>query len=210
MLSEKLKLYYFETSKLLEDRFQKAKKGGFVAADGKKYYLADEQKIWKQGVLNSPPFVTKVVAEEIQRVHRLRENLLLAGSPRTLYEAKALIPLLKELYGKNNITIIFLKLQEKETIRRNSQRRICELMRHPILATKETAKLKKCPLDGSKLVRRKGLDDKNVIIIRLKEYMRRTFPMKRYFREQGFRVHAVDGGKSVAEVFASVLKIVKK
>jgi adenylate kinase family enzyme len=134
----------------------------------------------------------------------------LAGSPRTLYEAKALIPLLKELYGKNNITIIFLKLQEKETIRRNSQRRICELMRHPILATKETAKLKKCPLDGSKLVRRKGLDDKNVIIIRLKEYMRRTFPMKRYFREQGFRVHAVDGGKSVAEVFASVLKIVKK
>lgn len=210
LLSEKLNFYYLETSKLLEERFREAKKGEYAEVEGKKYYLFKEKQIWGSGVLNSPPFVTSVVKEEVREIHGLRKNLLLAGSPRTLYEAKELMPLLSKLYGKKNIKIIMIRLEEKETIKRNSQRRICELMRHPILATKETASLTRCPLDGSKLQRRKGLDDIKNITVRLSQYRERTFPMQEYFESQGFKVGVVNGGKSVAEVFASLLQAISR
>ncbi|MDP2735078.1 MAG: nucleoside monophosphate kinase [bacterium] len=209
LLSERLNYYYMETSKLLEERFQKAKEGEYVEADSTKYYLAKEKELWGSGVLNSPPFVTVVVKEAIRQIHSLKKNLLLAGSPRTLYEAKAVMPLLKRLYGKENIKIVLIELEEEETVRRNSQRRICELMRHPILSLPETEHLTHCPLDGSKLMRRKGLDDVKNIRTRLQQYAERTLPMLEYFQGEGFFVQKVDGDRPVAEVFASIMEVVK-
>ena len=208
LLSDKLNFYYLETSKLLEERFYAAEPGEYVEADGKKYFLAKEKKMWGIGVLNSPPFVTVVIKQAIHEIHKLKKNLLLAGSPRTLYEAKAVLPFLRRLYKSTNIKIIMLELKEEETVKRNSQRRICELIRHPILATKETALLKKCPLDGSKLVRRKGLDDPKNIRTRLEQYAKRTLPMVEYFESMGFIVHKINGGRSVADVFSSILKVI--
>lgn len=208
LLSDQLNFYYLETSKLLEERFRDAKKGEYVEINGKKYYMAKEKQIWESGVLNSPPFVTIVVKNAIQELHKLKKNLLLAGSPRTVYEAKVIIPLLQRLYNKEMIKIIMLELKEEETIRRNSQRRICELIRHPILTSREAEKITKCPLDGSKLMRRVGLDDPKSIKTRLQQYAERTFPMLEYFEADGFKVHKVDAGRSVADVFSSILKIV--
>lgn len=210
LLSERLNYYYMETSKLLEERFQKAKEGEYVEADGEKYYLAKEKEIWSSGVLNNPPFVTVIVKEAIRQIHSLKKNLLLAGSPRTLYEAKAVMPQVRRLYGKGNIKIVLIELEEEETVRRNSQRRICELMRHPILSSEETERLTRCPLDGSKLMRRKGLDDVKNIRTRLGQYAERTLPMLEYFEAEGFSVQKVDGGRSVAEVFASIMKSVEE
>lgn len=208
LLSDKLNFYYLETSKLLEERFREAKKEEYVEAAGKKYYLSKEKEIWALGILNSPPFVTVVVKNAIKELHHLKKSLLLAGSPRTVYEAKMVMPQLLRLYKKANIKIVMLELKEEETIKRNSQRRICELIRHPILATKETMPLTKCPLDGSRLVRRKGLDDPKNIRTRLEQYAKRTFPMLEYFESAGFKVHKVNGGRSVADVFSSILKAI--
>jgi len=113
LLADKLGLYYLETSKLLEERFRNAKEGEFVEADGKKFFMKEEEEIWGSGVLNSPPFVTMVVKEAIGELYKLKKSVLLAGSPRTLYEAKAELPLLKELYGQAYITIIMLELQDR-------------------------------------------------------------------------------------------------
>ena len=208
LLSDKLNLYYLETSKLLEERYRLAKKGEFVEADGKKFFMEKEKVLWRSGFLNSPPFVTRVIKEAVRELHKLKKSVLLAGSPRTLYEAKAELPLLQRLYGKKGIKIVMLELEEKETVRRNSQRRICELIRHPILATEETKGLTKCPLDGSKLVRRKGLDDSKNTATRLKEYAERTLPMLEYFESQGFKVHKVNAGRPVVNVYASILKAI--
>ena len=46
LLSDKLNFYYLETSKLLEERFRLAKKGEYVAVEGKKYFLHKEKKSW--------------------------------------------------------------------------------------------------------------------------------------------------------------------
>ena len=88
LLADKLGLYYFETSKIIEERIMSAKKGEYVLVEGKKYYLLDEKKIWETGDLCSPPLVTFWVMEKIKELAERGEGIVFAGSPRTLYEAK--------------------------------------------------------------------------------------------------------------------------
>ena len=209
LLSEKLGLYYFETSKILEEAFKEAKKVDFVKVNGKKYLLDQEKKLWEKGILCSPPFVSFLVNQKIKELYKMGENLVLAGSPRTLYEGKQVMPFLEKLYGKNNIKIILIEVPAEESIFRNSHRRICELMRHPVIYTPQTKNLKICPLDGSKLQKRKGLDTPEVIKVRLKEYKQRTFPLVEYFKKRKLKVKKINGKGSVSQVFYRILKALK-
>lgn len=209
LLSNKFNLYYFETSKIGEKRINESRKGEYIMVDGKKYFFEDEKKRWKAGKLWSFPFITALVQEEIKKLAEEDKEIVFAGSPRSIYEGKKVIPLLKKLYGVKNIKIVFIEVSPEQTIWRNSHRRICELMRHPILFAKETVKLKRCPLDGSKLVRRKGLDNPETIKVRLKEYKERTFPLINYFKEQCLKVKEINGEQSVQAVFEDILKSLK-
>jgi len=209
LLAERLNFYYFETSKILEEKFNKAKENEFIKADGKKYFLKDEKNLWKTGKLCSPPFVTYLVMEKIKKLYKEGKSLILSGSPRTIYESQKIVPLLKQLYGINNIKVILINITPKETIFRNSHRRICELMRHPVLYSKETKKIKKCPLDGSKLLKRAGLDDPESIKVRLKEYKERTLPLMEHFKKEKLRTKEINGSPPPADVFKNILKAIK-
>lgn len=203
LLGEKLDFWHLETSKVLEEWFRNADPGEFLEVEGKKYYASDEKKLWEDGILMSPPLVARLVQEKIQEIHRSGESLLTSGSPRTLYEAEKVYPLLKELYGEKNIRVILLEVSEEESLARNSHRRICELMRHPVLYSQETLALSVCPLDGSKLVTR-TLDDAETIKIRLKEYQERTFPILQYLEQQGLRMTTINADQTVERVFKEV------
>ncbi len=209
LLADKLSLYYFETSKIIEERVMKAKKGECVVIEGKKYSLVDEKKIWETGGLCSPPLVTFWVMEKIKELAEKGEGIVFAGSPRTLYEAKKMMPLLNKLYGKKNIKIILFALSPKASIWRNSHRRICKLLRHPILYNEETKKLTKCPLDGSKLISRGKLDDPETIKIRIKEYKERTLPIIDYFKKQKYQVVKISAAPPPAVIFKRILRTLK-
>jgi adenylate kinase len=210
LLSKKFYFYNLETSKVLEERFKKARSNESIEVDGKKYLMADEAKLWREGILCSPTMVTYLIKKQIEEIYSMRKSLIMTGSPRTLYEAQQLMPYLKEKFGNENISVIFLKLTAKQTIFRNTNRRICELMRHPILYTKENAHLTRCPLDGSKLLRRKGLDSPETIKVRLKEYEQRTLPLLNYFKEQGLEIKTINAGQLVEKVLKDVLKALGK
>ena len=206
LLAERFNLYYFETSRILEEKFRTGKGGESMRVGGKDYKISDEKKNWETGKLCSPPFVTYLVARKIKELHHEGKNIILSGSPRTLYEGEKIVPILKELFGVNNIKVFFLELTPEQTIWRNTHRRICELMRHPILYTEENAKLKKCPFDGSILLERKGLDDPETIKVRLKEYKERTYPLIQYFTKERLLVIKINGEQSVEDVFKDILK----
>jgi len=206
LVADELSLYYFETSKILERKVMSAKDNDFVEVNGKKYSLTEERKFWKTGKLLSPPLVSFWVKREIKKLHEQGEGLLLSGSPRTLTEGEQIMPLLKDLYGQEKIKVVLLELSEEDSIWRNSHRRICSLMRHPILYNEETADLTMCPLDGSKLLKREGLDDVETIKRRLKEYKGRTLPLVGFLKERGFGIKIVDGAPSPAVVFEDILK----
>ncbi len=215
LLSEKKGLYIFETSKILEREFEKAEdlsedsKERFIEFDSQKFDILNEKKLWKEGKLCSPPFVTCLVVKEIKKLFEEGRGLILSGSPRTLYESEKIMPFVEELYGKENIKAVLIDIKPEETIFRNSHRKICELMRHPVLYTKETENLTICPLDGSKLIKREGLDDPETIKVRLKEYSERTEPIFDYFEKHGLQIKKVNGEQSVADVYKDVLEAVK-
>lgn len=204
LLAEKLNLFYLETSKILEEAFEK-KERKYLKIENKKYFFQKEKELWLKGILCSPPFVTELVKEKIEKLAKERKNLVLAGSPRTLYEGERIVPLLIKLYGKENIKVFLIEISQKTSIFRNSHRRICELLRHSILYNKETKNLKHCPLDGSKLLKRE-LDRPEIIKTRLKEYKKRTLPLVEYFKKQKLKVKKIKGEKSVAEIYKKILK----
>ena len=209
LLDEKLKSYYFETSKIIEANVMNAKKGDYEIVSKKKYDLIKERENWSSGILNTPELVAFWVKEKIKELAGEGRDIIFAGSPRTLYEGKEIIPFLKKLFGAKNIKIALIDISPEETIKRNSRRRICELMRHPILSTeKEFLGLKSCPLDGSKLVRRAGLDDIETIKVRLKEYKERTLPLVEYFESEGLAVKKINGEQSVEKVHEDILKAI--
>jgi len=205
LLAGKLRLFHLETSKILEEKFRE-KKRGYVIIEGKKYSFSKEKKIWEEGKLCSPPFVTYLVIEKIKELKERDLNLVLSGSPRTLYEAERVVPVLEDLYGKENMVCFLIEIPPQVTIFRNSRRRICELMRHPILYSRETQKLKKCPLDGSRLIRRGKLDKPETIKVRLIEYKERTLPVIAYLKERKITIKKINGTPPPAVVFESILK----
>lgn len=210
LLSQKLNLTYIETSKIGEVKIRNAKEGEYVEIEGKKYFYEEEKKLWESGKLWDPPFVTSFMKDEFQKLFNDGKSLLLAGSPRTLYEGEQEIPFLEKLYGKEQIRVVLMELSEEQSLYRNSHRRICELMRHPILFNRETEHLTMCPLDGSMLLKREGLDDPETIKVRLGEYAERTFPLIEYFRNYGLRVSKVNADQSVAQVFSDILEALRQ
>jgi len=205
LLADKLNLYYLETSKILESQIMEAKKGDYLIVEGKKYFLFNEKNNWLTGKLVNPSLVAFWIKEKIKTLAKKNQNLVLAGSPRSVEEAEKIMPLLKKLYGPENIKVILLEIAPQETIFRNSHRRICELMRHPILYSKENEKLKTCPLDGSRLIRRKGLDDPKTIKIRLKEYQEKTLPIINFLKKEKLKIYKINGSPAPAIVFKNIL-----
>jgi len=151
--------FYFETSSIIEENVMNAKANDFVMVSGKKYSLVHERELWKAGILCTPAVVSFWVNKKFKDLAAQRRTLIIAGSPRTMQEGQQVMPVLAKLYGKEHITVIALRLGGEQSLFRNSHRRMCKLFRHPILFTPETEKLTKCPLDGSPLLRREGLDD---------------------------------------------------
>ena len=210
LLSEKTGYYHLESSKVLERCFKNEDPNKVFVVDGKEYTVAQEVKNWKEGILTSPPFVTALMMEEVRKLKAEDESFIMSGSPRTIYEAEKEMPILAELYGKEHINIILIEISAEITEFRNTHRKVCELMRHSILFNKETEKLKLCPLDGSRLVKRKDLDDPETIKVRLEQYKERTLPLFEYFEKHGYDIQKINGERTVAEVHADIVEILSK
>jgi len=208
LLAEKFDLCHVESSEIIEKHLANAKKGDYVIVKGKKYFLLEEKKLRESGRLTSFPLITFWMTSRIKELAKEGKGIVASGWPRSLYEIKEEMPIFERFYGKKNIKVILIELSDKEVIRRNTHRKTCELMRHPILYSKETAKLTRCPFDGSKLLIRKD-DNPEAIKLRLREYRKNTLPLVDYFKKQGLKVKKINGEQSVADVFKNILKALK-
>lgn len=208
LLAERLNLYHLETSEIIEKNLEDIEKGDFVIVEGKKYFLVEEKKLRDSGKWMSPPLIAFWVKNKIKTLAEEKRGIVISGSPKTLLEAKELLPLFKKFYGIQNIKIILIHQSLEVSIWRNSHRRICELMRHPILYTKQTSKLKRCPFDGSKLIFREDTKPE-VIKSKFKEFEERSLPIIDYFKDEGLKIQKVDGSPPPAEVFHNILKVLE-
>ncbi len=208
LLAEKLGLYSFETSLVLEESWANARKDNFIEVNGEKFFFLNEKKLFDTGKLCSPPFVSFVVKKRIKELAEKNRGIIFSGSPRTLYEGKEIMPFLIDLYGLESILVLELKVSDKEAIWRNTRRKICSKCRYPMPYTSKTKKMKQCPKCGGKLVDR-TLDTAKTMKVRLQEYRERTYPLFEYFKEINIRIKEINGEQSIESVFKDILKSIE-
>ncbi|MBI2644100.1 MAG: nucleoside monophosphate kinase [Candidatus Wildermuthbacteria bacterium] len=206
LIAEQHQLVRIEMSKLLGQKFRNAKEGEYIEIEGKRYVIAEQDERQRKGFLCEAPFVSFLVQKKIQEVYQMGESIVLDGFPRSVEQIEFVFPFLLEKFGKEHIVVLYLDLEEQESIRRNTQRKMCELMRHPILSHPETEGLTICPLDGSRLIKRVD-DNVEAMKVRFQEFRNQTLPLIPYLKKNGIPVHTVRAEQSVAEVFLDISKI---
>lgn len=203
LLADKLGLTHFDTGKFLETLV--------YSPDGQKEkILRRERKLFESGMLMTPSFVLKKVMTEVKRIAGAGSGVVFSGSPRTIYEADGLVPLLERLYGKRNIFVFAISLPPAESVRRNGSRVVCSVCKAPLLtAYYPSRNPKHCPICAGPFYRR-TLDKPEVIKVRLKEYAERNIPVFGFLRRRGYRILNVDGMPAPYKVFQKIYRRVSK
>lgn len=196
MLAEKFSLVHLESSKVIEEKLSKA--------DSDDWILQKEKHFWESGQLNTPELVLQWMQEKIKELAGKGNGIVFSGSPRTIFEAEGELPLLEELYGKDNIKIFNIELSGQESVKRNSTRRICLGSRHPIPSFPEFENITKCPKDGTEIVTR-ILDNPETIKIRYKEYLNRTLPLVDILKHKNYRITKINGDQPIENVYNDIL-----
>lgn len=78
-----------------------------------------EKKIFENGGINTPEWVTKMTLAKTEEAAQSKKGVIFSSSPRTLYEAQVLMPLLKQLYPPKNIFIFFVVFEIKKSQRKD-------------------------------------------------------------------------------------------
>lgn len=200
-LEEQFGFFHLESSKVIEDMIREG-----LAHDPNDPIFLRELELNKSGALNTPELVKQWIATAIKKAATAGQSIVFSGSPRTLEEAQELVPLLEELYGKENIVVMRIVLTEDESVRRNLLRRICEAHRHPI----DNPNAIVCPIDGSPLLKRDVDSTEEKIRFRYRTYLERTAPVLQYFTEHGYAVEQISGDDTRDNVHGSILAAMER
>lgn len=201
LLAAKLNLIHFDTGKFLEAVVHDP-------ARQKEKFIKRERKLFDTGILLTPSFVLKEVAKAVQKIAGAGFGVVFSGSPRTVYEANGLMPVLTRLYGRQNIFIFELKLPSKDSIKRNSARLVCKYCDYTLLtAYYPKVKPKYCPVCGGGFYRR-TLDKPKVIKVRLKEYKNRTEPIFGILKETGYELEVIDAKAAPYKVLQKIVNAI--
>lgn len=175
--------------------------------------VQEQKRIYESGVLNNPLWVAELVNERIRFYAKEEKGLVFSGSPRTLPEAKKIIPLLLKTYGQEKVLVIILSTSKKTVRKRSLNRLVCSnrTCRYP--TTKEHAG-ERCPQCGKRLPKtgeQRGEEWKvSKLETRFKEFEERTLPAIEYLLSLGLLVEAIDAERSPDEIFADVLEAIER
>lgn len=171
--------------------------------------LARERKLFDSGKLCTPSWVLSITKTKMKKVGAAGYNIAFSGAPRTTDEAfglgmkaEGLIPSLAREYGKKNVTVVWLKVKDGTSLERNSARFVCSVCGLPVLGM---VKVDHCAFCAGPL-RKRTLDDPEVIKTRLVEYANRTYPIVQEMKRQKFRVIEVNGDPLPYLVFEEIKK----
>lgn len=200
LLAKRFGFIHFDTGRYLETLLNSPE----AESDPK---LKEEKEKFDSGELNTPSWVLSIVKEATGKIGKAGMGIVYSGSPRTLFEAfgdeqnEGLLSVLTKIYGKENIHVVLLQIDEETSIKRNSSRVVCSVCGLPILAE---SGLKKCAFcAGPAKIR--SLDKPEIIKVRWKEYKERTFPIVDRMKKEGYEVHKIDGSPAPHEVHKKVM-----
>ncbi len=203
LLAERFGLVHVQTSKLGEAKINNPE---LVKNDPE---IAEVKGLYDKGELFPPPWTVKIVLERAKELADQGKGIIFSGSPRTIYEIENELPYFESLYGEENIKVINLKIDEAESMIRNSNRRVCKANGHPIPNFAQFKDMKVCPHDGSEIITR-SLDTPETIKTRNEVYHRRTMPILDFLGQKGYKIIEVNGVQSIQKVFQDILQEISK
>ncbi len=198
LLAEKFGLVHVQTSKLGEEKINNQE---LVKSD---LEIAEVKKLYDKGELFPPPWTVKIVLEKAKELADRGQGIIFSGSPRTIYEVEQELPYFENLFRKENIKVINIKINEEESMKRNSHRRVCKLNGHPIPNFEQFKNVQVCPHDGSEIIIR-SLDTPDTIQTRNEVYERRTAPILDFLEKKGYKAIEVDGVQPIQKVFQDII-----
>ena len=200
-LEKILSFYHFDTGREVEKIVHNSK-------NQKDSKIREQRKLFDSGKLCDPEWVADLVKKIIKKLAKKNKGVIFSGSPRTLFEAEELIPLLIKLYGKRNIYVMKLSVSKETSIFRNTHRKICPKCGYPVIYSQETKDWKFCPKCGTKLIVR-VLDNPKTIKVRIKEYQQRTKPVLNYLKKQKIKIYEINGEPLPSLVTKQILEKIK-
>ncbi|OGY60721.1 MAG: hypothetical protein A3F99_02385 [Candidatus Colwellbacteria bacterium RIFCSPLOWO2_12_FULL_43_11] len=199
LLANHFGFVHFDTGKYLESLI-------YNPVYKKDKIIQRERNFFESGKLMTSSWVLDMVVKRAKEIAKADLGIIFSGSPRTVSEAKGMIPVLERLYGRKNIMFFVLKVTPATSLKRNSRRLVCSICEAPVLFLKETSKFtvkSRCPFCGGKLFRR-TLDKPVIIKKRLIEYGLRTKPVFSEIKRQGYKVFEVTGKALPFQVFQKI------
>lgn len=195
LLSRKLGLTHLDTGRMLEAMLYDKKNANDT-------FISEQRALFEAGKLLDSEWVFGIMKQNIERLHAAGLGAIFSGSPRTLPEAKELLPVLQKLYGKEQIFVFVLDVPEAMSMERNENRMVCSFCDAPLL-TQYIGTPKACPACGGELVRR-SVDNAETIKVRLNEYRERTEPIFNYMSGENFSLYRVAGQEAPYKVFTQI------
>ena len=219
LLAKKLDLFHFDSGSYLRTLL-------YNPALQKDKIIRKERKLNEAGILNTPSWILKTTAEIIKRAATLDQRIVFSGSMRTFYETfghnesekpnkknGGVIDVLKKYYGNKNIFIFLLDIPEKESIKRLTKRFVCSVCKGLLIRSELIGlgkiKFKICPFCGGKIVHRLD-DNKESILVRLKEYKERTQPIFRELEKRGYKIYRIDGTPMPYKIHQAIIAKISK
>lgn len=204
LLARSFNLIHFDTGKFLESVVHDPKNANNPT-------IQKERVHFDTGIIVSPKFTLAHVKNKVFKIAKSDYGIVFSGSPRTLFEAKGLIPVIERAYGKKNIIPFILNIKDRTSIKRNSARMVCGLCGSTIIKTLLANKFnhKMCPVCGAELYKR-TLDNPRVIKVRLKEYRERTKPIFSYLKKRGYVLSEINGERKPEEIFDILKNIINR
>lgn len=197
LLSDKIGLFHFDTGHFLESLV-------YDPANRGKKTIIRERKLFEKGILMTPSFVLREVSNESKKIAKAGWGLVFSGSPRTIYEAKSLFPLLDKLYGKKNVFIFAMKIDDTKSSHRNAERLVCSICKRPLLREfYPSKKPKHCPFCAGPFYKR-SLDTVESIKVRVREYEERTRPILNLAKRRRYKIHTINGELAPYQIFKKV------
>ncbi|MBI9072805.1 MAG: adenylate kinase [Melioribacteraceae bacterium] len=195
ILCERFNLVHLSTGDLLRKEVKTKSELGYVI-----------KKILDAGELVPNNIVGELLNIAIKSVKN-KDGYILDGFPRTVDQAKMLEGIFKENNFKKPI-ILFLTADEKVVIERLSNRRQCSECSSIVIIT--AVKDNCCPNCGAKnsLFKRDD-DNEETIKNRLEVYFKTTFPVLKFFKDEGEKIIEVLGTDPIEKVTKNILAKVK-
>jgi adenylate kinase len=195
-------------AKLLAEKFnlQIIETGELVRAQAKKKTRLGKLFAWmhRVGMHFSDQTIFDLMESALKRINK-KKGILFDGYPRTAGQAWDLERLIKKYASHRPTFALWLKVGEKEAMRRLLTRSVCSKCGQIFTSRK----IKKCPKCGAKVIVRDYDTDYKSIKERLDWFRDHVLPAIEFYRQRKILI-TINGEQSVEKVFSDIVSQLKK